>query len=61
MPFRTEKEYKEAIDNLKNMMDDNLIAPHNVPDVMDSIIREMWNSEWWQQKRTNEIRKAGEL
>ena len=56
--YKTEKEYKEACEELKRHIEDGVIPPHSIKDATFCIVSEMWKSEWWQQKRTNLITRV---
>jgi len=55
--FRTEKQYKEACSELQRQVDEGIIPIHSHADACFCIIKSMWESEWWRQKRINEIRR----
>jgi hypothetical protein len=61
MAFRTEKQYKEACEELMNQIEEGIIPRHSVSDAINCLIIEMWKSDWYKQKNIKEIRKAGEL
>lgn len=56
--FRTEKQYQEACDELIRQAKEGILPSHSVADAMLCNIIEMWKSDWWKQKRVNEIRRV---
>jgi len=55
--FRTEKAYKEACKELNNQIEEGIIPSHSISDAINCLIQEMWKSDWYKQKRSNNVRK----
>jgi Arc/MetJ-type ribon-helix-helix transcriptional regulator len=56
--FRTEQAYQEACNELMDQIEEGKIPNHSVSDAVRNLVSAMWESEWWQQKRTNVIKRT---